>query len=143
RTMDDVLAGTLAQPRIYTLLLGSFALLALTLAAVGLYGVVSYTVTLRTHEMGIRIALGAAPWDILRLVLRQGLGSGLVGTALGLAGAAGVTRVMNNLVSGVQSSDPLVFAGVALLLLAVMLAASCLAAVRALRLDPVVALRYE
>jgi len=93
--------------------------------------------------MGIRIALGAARGDILRLVLRQGLGLGLVGTALGLAGAAGVTRVLNNLVRGVQSSDALVFAAVALLLLTVMLAASCLAALRALRLDPVVALRYE
>jgi putative ABC transport system permease protein len=143
RPMDEVLSGTLAQPLLYTLLLGFFAALALTLAAVGLYGVVSYTVTQRTHEMGIRMALGAERGNVVRLVLRQGLGLALAGTAIGLAGALAVTRLLTHLIPGVQPGDSLTLAAVSALLMSVALAASYLPARRGSRLDPIVTLRYE
>jgi putative ABC transport system permease protein len=143
RTMDDVLSGTLAQPRVYTLLLVFFAALALALAAVGLYGVVSYTVTQRMHELGIRMALGAERRDVVRLVLRQGLSLTLAGTVIGLAGALAVTQVLTHLLPGVQPGDPLTLSAVALLLISVALAASYLPARRGSRVDPVVTLRYE
>ncbi|HEX3554069.1 MAG TPA: ABC transporter permease [Thermoanaerobaculia bacterium] len=143
RTMDDILSGTLAQPRVYTLLLLFFAALALALAAVGLYGVVSYTVTQRMHEMGIRMALGAERGDVVWLVLRQGLSLTLTGTVIGLAGALAVTRILTKLLPGVQPGDPLTLTVVALLLIGVALAASYLPARRGSRVDPVVTLRYE
>ncbi len=142
-TMDDVLAHSLAQPGLFTMLLGGFAALALVLAAVGLYGVVSYTVTQRMHEMGIRAALGAGPGDIARLVLRQGVALTLVGTLIGMAGAIAVSQLLTHLVPSVQPNDPLTFAAVAALLLGVALVASLLPACRAMRVDPIVALRYE
>lgn len=143
RTMDEVLAGTLAQPRVYTLLLGFFAALALLLAAVGLYGVVSYAVTQRTHEMGIRMALGASRGDIVRLVLRQGLGLALTGSAIGLGGALAVARILTRLLPGVQPGDPLTLSAVAALLLAVAAVASYLPARRGSHVDPVVTLRAD
>ena len=143
RTMDDVLSATLAQPSVYTLLLGVFALLALALAMVGLYGVVSYTVSQRTHEMGIRIALGAGRGDILRLVLRQGLGLAMAGIAIGLIGALEVTRLLTHLIPGVKPGDPLTLSVVSALLLSVGLLASYIPARRAMRVDPTVALRWE
>jgi predicted permease len=142
-TMDDVLAHSMAQPGLFTMLLGVFASLALALAAVGLYGVVSYTVTQRMHEMGIRVALGAGRGDIVRLVLRQGVSLALAGTAIGLAGAIAVSRLLTHLVPSVQPNDPLTLAAVAGLLLGVALVASLLPARRAMRVDPIVALRYE
>ena len=143
RTMDDVLSGTLAQPRVYTLLLIFFAALALALAAVGLYGVVSYTATQRMHELGIRMALGAERGDVVWLVLRQGLSLTLTGTVIGLAGALAVTQVLTHLLPGVQPGDPLTLSAVALLLIGVALAASYLPARRGSRVEPVVTLRYE
>ncbi|HEV7506266.1 MAG TPA: ABC transporter permease [Thermoanaerobaculia bacterium] len=143
RTMDDVLSGTLAQPRVYTLLLGFFAALALVLAAVGPYGVVSYTVTQRLHELGIRMALGAERGDVVRLVLRQGLSLTLAGTVIGLAGGLAVTQLLTHALPSVQPGDPMMFAAIVLLLTAVALTASYLPARRGSRVDPVVTLRYE
>ena len=143
RTMDDVLSASLAQPRIYTLLLGVFATLALALAAIGLYGVVSYSVAQRTHEMGIRMALGAAPGDVLRLVLRQGLLLATIGIAIGLVGALAATRLLTHLIPSVHPGDPLTLAVVSVLLMGIALAASYLPARRATQVDPVVALRHE
>ncbi len=142
-TMDEILAGSMAEPRAYTLLLGIFASLALALAAVGLYGVVSYTVTQRTHEMGIRVALGAARGDIARLVLRQGMILSLSGIALGLIGAVAVARLLTHLVRSIEPNDPVTLISVGGVLLFVALLASYLPARRAMRVDPMVALRYE
>ena len=142
-TMDEILAGSMAEPRAYTLLLGIFASLALALAAVGLYGVVSYTVTQRTHEMGIRVALGAGRGDIARLVLRQGMILSLSGIVLGMMGAVGVSQVLTHLVPSVQPNDPLTLGCVGGVLLAVALLASYLPARRAMHVDPMIALRYE
>jgi predicted permease len=143
RTMDAVLAASLAQPRVYAALLGAFASLALALAAVGLYGVVSYTVAQRTHEMGIRMALGADRHDLVGLVLRQGVLLSLAGIGIGLLGALAVTRLLTHLVPSVRPGDPLTLAAVAALLVAVAVAASVLPARRASRIDPIVALRHE
>jgi putative ABC transport system permease protein len=142
-TMDEILSSSLAEPRVYALLLGVFASLALALAAVGLYGILSYAVTQRIHEMGIRMALGAAHGEILRLVLRRGMSLAFVGSLIGLAGALAARRVLAGLVHGVEAGDPLAFSGVTLLLLAVAFVASYLPARRAARVDPIVALRYE
>src|SRR4029078_6917992 len=133
KRMDDILSGTLAQPRVYTLLVGFFAALALALAAVGLYGVVSYTVTQRTHEMGIRMALGAERGDVVRLVLRQGLGLTLAGTAIGLAGALALTRLLTKTIPGLQPGEPITLSAVAALLIGVALLASYLPARRGAR----------
>ncbi len=143
RTMDEVLSASLAEPSVYTMLLGVFALLALALAVVGLYGVVSYTVTQRTHEMGIRMALGAERGDVLRLVLRQGFGLALGGTVIGILCALAVTRTLVHLVPSVLPGDPLTLIAVSALLLVVALGASYVPARRATKVDPVVALRYE
>ena len=143
RALDDVLSGSMAATRVYTILLGSFALLGLTLAGVGLYGVVSYAASQRTHEMGIRQALGAARHDILRLVLRDGMWLAVVGLALGLAGAVGLTRLLTSLEPTVQAGNPLTLAAVSAVLLGVALTATFLPAYRASRIDPLVALRHE
>ncbi len=143
RTLDDVLSGSMAATRVYTILLGSFALLGLTLAGVGLYGVVSYAASQRTHEMGIRQALGAARHDILRLVLRDGMWLAVAGLALGLAGAVGLTQLLTSLEPTVQSGNPLTLAAVSAVLLGVALTATFLPAYRASRIDPLVALRHE
>jgi putative ABC transport system permease protein len=142
-TLDEVLSASVAEPRVYTLLLGAFATLALALAAVGLYGVVAYAASQRTHEMGVRQALGAARGDILKLVMRQGLTLSLVGTVIGLMGALAVTRLLTRLVSSLEPGDPLTLAGVSALLMLVALAATFVPAARASRVDPLVALRYE
>jgi len=143
RTMEAVVAGSVAQPRFRTLLLGLFGMMALLLAAVGIYGVISYAVTQRTQEIGIRIALGAQPRDVLRLVVRQGMAPALVGLGLGLIGALALTQLMKDLLFSVRPTDPATFALVALLLATVALLACYLPARRATKVDPIVALRCE
>jgi ABC-type transport system, involved in lipoprotein release, permease component len=120
-----------------------FAITALCLAALGIYGVISYIVSERTHEIGIRLALGAEKKNILQLVLRQGLGLALAGAAVGLAGALIVSQLMTGLLYGVHPADPVVFLIVPLLLFLVAIAATYLPARRAMRVDPMVALRHE
>ncbi|HEU4628479.1 MAG TPA: ABC transporter permease [Gemmatimonadaceae bacterium] len=140
-TLDATLAGTMAPQRFNALLLGGFAVLAVLLAAVGLYGLLSYGVTQRARELSVRVALGATRGEVIRLVLGRSLRLLVIGTALGLAGSLALTRVLASLLFGVQPTDPLTFGAVTLLLLAVALLASYLPARRAARADPARALR--
>ncbi len=142
-TMQELVDESVGTRRLTLILLGLFSSLALILAAIGIYGVVSYSVALRTHEIGIRMALGAQPKDVLRLVLGQGARLAFWGAAIGLVAALGFTRLLSSLLYSVSASDPLTFAVVAVLLVLIALAASYIPARRALRVDPMVALRYE
>ncbi|MEN3333460.1 MAG: hypothetical protein V7641_2825 [Blastocatellia bacterium] len=142
-TMEQLLTKSIAQPRFSTLLLGVFALLALALTAIGVYGVVSYAVAQRRREIGIRMALGAQVRDVLRLVIGQGLKLVLIGVALGLAGAGALTHAMKSLLFGVSATDPAIFALISVLLTGVALLACYLPARRAAKIDPMEALRYE
>jgi putative ABC transport system permease protein len=141
--MPDAVNASVAQPRFQTLLLGLFGALALILAAVGIYGVISYSVIQRTHEIGIRMSLGAQPSQVLRLVMGQGAKLALAGIVIGGAAAVALTRLMRSLLFEVSPADPLTFAGIAALLVAVALAACYIPARRAMRVDPMTALRYE
>ncbi|HKQ52489.1 MAG TPA: ABC transporter permease [Pyrinomonadaceae bacterium] len=143
KTMEQHISASAAQPRFRTLLLGIFACVALVLAGIGIYGVISYSVTQRTHEIGLRVALGAQRGDVLRLVVWQGMRMALVGICLGVAGAFVVTRVMSSFLFGVSATDSLTFVGVSLLLAVVSFLACYLPARRATKVDPMVALRYE
>jgi len=140
-TFDEILATSLAPRRVAMTLLGAFAVLALVLACVGLYGVIAYLVNQRTHEIGIRIALGAPSAQVVRLVLDEGLRMAVAGAALGILVALGLTRLMAAQLFGVTAHDPLTFGAVALLLVVVALAACYFPARRATRVDPATALR--
>ena len=142
-TLDEVIASSMAPRRFQMLLLGLFALLALFLAAVGIYGVVSYSCSQRVHEFGIRIALGAERRDLLRIVIRQGAKLAVMGVCIGIGGALVVTRFLSSMLYGVKPTDPLTLVGVSLILTAVALLASYIPARRATEVDPMVALRYE
>jgi predicted permease len=143
QTLDDVLSGSLAARRLSMILLGVFAGVALVLACVGIYGVISYLVGQRTHEIGVRVALGAHRRDVLLLVLGHGARMALLGVVIGVAAALALTRLMSRLLFGVTATDPLTFAGVAILLVLIALAACYIPARRAMRVDPLVALRCE
>ena len=143
RSMHEVVAGSLAGSRFLTLLVGIFALVALSLAAVGTYGVLSYAVEERRHELGVRMALGARAGGLLSMVLGQGMRLAGVGLALGLAGAWALRRLLAGLLYGITPGDPGTFAAVAGVLAVVALAACLVPAYRATRVDPVVSLRAE
>ena len=143
RTMDQILESSLARERISTIVFMMFAVVAVALAAIGLYGVVSHSVTERTHEIGVRMALGADPRHVLALVVGQGLVTAAAGVAIGLAGALALSHTIEGLLFGVRSTDPATFAGVAALLLGIAVTACAIPAWRATRVDPTRALRAE
>ena len=142
-TLEEIVARSISQPRFYVLLLGAFAATALFLAALGLFGVMSYAVAQRTRELAVRLALGARQQELRRMVLREALGFGALGLALGLAGALVLSRTLEKLLFSVSPNDPATLAAVAVLLLLTTLLAGYLPARRATRIDPVVALRAD
>jgi ABC-type antimicrobial peptide transport system permease subunit len=141
--MEEVIADSVARQRFSMLLLGIFAGLALVLAAVGIYGVMSYSVAQRTREIGIRMALGAQRSDVLKMTIGAGLRLVLIGAAIGLVAALVLTRVMSSLLFGVSPTDPLTFISISIVLIGVAVLASYVPALRATRVDPIFALRYE
>jgi len=142
-SMEDVMSAARSRPRFLTLLLTMFSSLSLILAALGIYGVISYAVVQRTSEIGIRMALGAQGGDVLRLIGASGMRLALAGTLLGAVGAAILTRFLSTLLFGVSAVDPITFAAMAAALIAVTLVACYLPARRAAKVDPMIALRYE
>ncbi len=143
RTMDQVISESTARQNFNMLLLTIFAGLALLLAAIGIYGLMSYTVEQRTQELGIRMALGADRGDMLKLVVRQGMLLSGIGVVIGLAASFGLNRLLGNLLFGVKATDPITYAVVAVILIFVALLATYIPARRATQIDPMVALRYE
>jgi len=143
RTLTDVVSASLADRRFVLLLLALFGGLALVLASMGVYGVIAYTASQRTRELGVRMALGARGRDVEAMLVRQGAAFALAGIAIGLVAAFTLTRVLASLLYGVGATDPLSYAATALVLLAAALVASWIPAHRAARVDPMVALRYE
>jgi putative ABC transport system permease protein len=141
--MDQAVEDLNARPRFELWLLASFAAVAVLMAALGIYGVMNYSVSRRTHELGVRMALGAAHQDVIRLVVRQAMILALMGSACGLVAAVTLTRMMSNLLYGVRATDPLTYVGAAVVVGGVALLASYLPARRATRIDPVSALRCE
>ncbi|HET9787122.1 MAG TPA: FtsX-like permease family protein, partial [Pyrinomonadaceae bacterium] len=143
KTMDEIRAESVSGERLNLTLFSIFAGIALVLAVVGIYGVMSYTVTQRTHEIGIRMAIGAQQRDVFKMVLGQGMMLALIGIAIGLVGAFALTRLMASMLFGVTATDPATFAAIAVLLTAVALMACYLPGRRATKVDPVISLRYE
>ncbi len=143
RSMNDWIDASSARTRIRTWVLVLLAAVALALGMIGIYGVLAYLVTLRRHEFGVRLALGAQPGSLLRLVLGQGLGLAAIGIAIGLAGAMMFTRVLETLLFGISTRDPMTFLGIAILLLVAAFVACYAPARRAARADPIAALRAE
>jgi ABC-type antimicrobial peptide transport system permease subunit len=143
RTMEDLRTGTFWQYRVFGQMFGAFGVVALFLAAIGVYGVLAFSVSQRTHEMGVRIALGASRSDVLRLVVRQGVALAAIGVMFGLAGAFVITRVIRTLLYKVTPTDPVSFGGVAIFLTLIAIVASYVPARRATIVDPMVALRNE
>jgi ABC-type antimicrobial peptide transport system permease subunit len=142
-TMESLIADSTAQRRFAMILLGAFAAVALILASIGIYGVITYVVGQRTQEIGIRIALGAQRKDVLGLILWQGTRLALLGAAIGIGCALALTRLMSDLLYGIGATDPATFAGLALVLIVVAITACYLPARRAMRVNPVTALRCE
>jgi len=142
-TLQSEIESNVSQPRFRTMLIGVFAMLALILAAVGVYGLISYSVTQRTREIGIRVALGAAPRQVMGPVVREGVILAVIGIAIGLAGAFAAARALSAFLFGVGASDPLTLAAVALIMLLVAMVASYIPSRRALKVDPVIALRAQ
>jgi len=140
-SMESAVSASIERERILSVLLGAFSLVALVLGAVGVYGVIAFSVGRRTREIGLRMAMGARPGSVLTLVVRQGLALGALGIGLGLVGALAAGRVLEGFLYGVSGSDPLTLAGVALTVLLVVMVASWLPARRAAGVDPLVALR--
>ena len=143
RVMQQIADESVSTQRFAVFLVGLFAMLALVLAAIGMYGVISYSVNQRMHEFGMRMALGARPWDLTRMILGQGVKLSIVGSAIGLLCAAAFARLLGNLLYGVSGADPLTFAGVAVLALATATAACYVPARRATGADPMRMLRSE
>jgi len=143
RTMDQILSESIQRPRFNMLLITIFAVVAMVLASVGIYGVISYSVSQRTHEIGVRIALGARPRDIFKMVVGQGLKLAITGVGAGLVAAFALTRVMVSLLYGVQATDPLTFAAISAVLTGIVIMASYIPARRATKVDPMISLRYE
>jgi putative ABC transport system permease protein len=143
RTMDEVISTATSRPRFLTLLLGLFSGLAMALAAVGIYGVMAYSVTQRTQEIGIRMALGAKPMDVLSMVLKNGMLMTLIGMVVGIVSSIFLTKLMNSLLFGVTATDVTTFVTVPFVLVIVALGACYIPARRATRVDPLIALRYD
>ena len=143
RPMTDVMSASLAAERFNMTLMGIFAAVALLLAAIGIYGVISYSVTQRTHEIGVRMALGAKAGDVLRGVLKEGMLLAGIGVAIGMGAAFALSRVMSSLLFGVSTTDPMIFVSIPIILIGVALGATFIPALRATRVDPMIALRYE
>jgi ABC-type antimicrobial peptide transport system permease subunit len=143
RAMEEVVGASITRQRFLSLLLGIFAFVALTLSAIGTYGILAYMVTERQHEIGIRIALGAGPQSVRRLVLSQGLGIAVLGIALGIVGAFGLSRLTASLLYGVSTYDPLTFGTVALVITVVAISACLVPVRRATKVDPLMAMRGE
>jgi len=143
QAMDDVVSGANAGPRFTLVLLATFAVVALLLAAVGIYGVISYAVSRRTHEIGVRIALGATPTSVVRLIIAKGMRAVVIGVFVGMAGALLTSQLMTKLVYGVRVTDPATYVAVGLLLALVALLASYIPARRATRIDPLAAMRTD
>jgi ABC-type antimicrobial peptide transport system permease subunit len=141
--MTKIVSDSIATQRFTMILLEIFSGLALVLSSVGIYGVISYLVGQRTHEIGIRMALGAQRREVVRMVLGEGLRVALLGVVVGIVAALGLTRLLTQMIFGVRTVDPLTFAGVAILLTFVAMVACYIPARRAMRVDPIVALRYE
>jgi ABC-type antimicrobial peptide transport system permease subunit len=142
-SFTDAVGQSISRERFRTFLLGSFSAIALLLAAVGIFGIISYSASQRSHEIGIRMAVGAQRRDILRLILGQGAKLALLGLGSGVVFALLLTRLMESLLYNVSATDPLTFAGVAIILLGVAVTACYIPARRAMRVDPIVALRYQ